>query len=108
MSSLLLSYVKSTVKTTTSSTTDNSDSDTDGEDEDTECPRVRLTINENNIKIVQTDQVHHYIYRADTLSHLCFYDFVRNVRIETKARDKRTKYTHETRLGVLKRHTSAN
>ena len=85
MSSLLLSYIKETMKTTTSPTTDNSDSETDGEDNDTEHPQVRLTITENSTKIVQTDQVHHYIYRADTLSHLCFYDFVRNIRIETKA-----------------------
>ena len=105
MSSLLLSHIKKSLKTISSShsTNDNNESDDDDDDEDTEHPRVRLTITENT-KIVQTDQVHHYIYRADTLSHLCFYDFVRNVRIETKARDKRTKNTHETRVGVLKHH----
>ena len=105
MSSLLLSYIKKSTKSISSShsNSDDSNSDSDEEDHDMECPRVRLTITENN-EIVQTDQVHHYIYCADSLSHLCFYDFVRNVRIETKARDKRMKNMHETRLGVLKCH----
>ena len=76
MSSLLLSYIKKSTKSISSS--------------------------HSNSEIVQTDQVHHYIYHADSLSHLCFYDFVRNVRIETKARGKRTKNTHE--LGILKCH----
>ena len=105
MSSLLLSHIKKSLKTISSShsTNDNNESDDDNDNEDTEHPQVRLTITENT-KIVQTDQVHHYIYRADTLSHLCFYDFVRNICSETKARDKRTKNTHETRVGVLKCH----
>ena len=105
MSSLLLSHIKKSLKTMSSShsTNNNYDSDTDDEDEDTKHPWVRLMITKDT-KIVQTDQVHHCIYCADTLSHLCFYDFVRNVHIETKARDKRTKNTHETQVGVLKRH----
>lgn len=102
MSSLLLSYIKKSMKTAHSSG-NNSESDSDDSDDETEHPRVRLTVTEHS-EIVQADQVHHYIYRADTLSHLCFYDFVRYVRMETKARDKRTKNTHETRLGVFKHH----
>lgn len=103
MSSLLLSYIKKSTKSISSShsNSDDSNSDSDEEDHDTEHPWVRLTITENS-EIVQTDRVHHYIYHADSLSHLCFYDFVRNVRIETKARGKRTKNTHE--LGILKCH----
>ena len=105
MLSLLLSYIKKSMKSISSShsNSDDSNSDTDDEDDDREHPRVRLTITENS-EIVQTDQVHHYLYRADSLSHLCFYNFVRNVRIETKARDKRTKNMHGTRLGILKHH----
>ena len=105
ISSLLLSHVKNSIKVVSSAhpNGNNTDSASDDEDDDTEHSRIRLIVTENN-KIVQTDQVHHYIYRADSLSHLCFYDFVRNVHIETKARDKRTKNTHKTRLGVLKHH----
>ena len=101
MSLLLLLYVEKSIK---SQHYNESFEDSDCEDEDSiEQPHIRLVMNKNG-EVVNTNQIDHYIYRADSLLHLCFYDFVRKVRIETKAKDKRTKNTHESRLGVLKRH----
>ncbi|PPQ75766.1 hypothetical protein CVT24_002642 [Panaeolus cyanescens] len=49
-------------------------------------------------------QVHHYLYRESTLSEMCFYDFCQRIRIEKKSKSGQLKNTHETRLGVLRRH----
>lgn len=101
MSLLLLLYVKDSIKLIHFN--ESSESSDYGDEDSTEQPHVRLTMNEDG-QVVNANQVDHYIHREDSLLHLCFYDFVRKVHIQTKARDKRTKNTHESRLGVLKRH----
>ena len=105
MSALLISYVKDSIKLQ-KSTDDNDQVDNDDGDNDDliEHPRLKVSVNKDG-KIIDTHQVHHYVYRADSLSHLCFFDFVHRIRIETKVKDKHTKNTHESRLGVLKRHS---
>lgn len=55
-------------------------------------------------QLVDTTQVHHYWFRAESLRDMTFYDFCRFVRIEKKSRSEKVKNTHESRLGVLRRH----
>lgn len=53
---------------------------------------------------MEANQLHHYLYRGDTLSNMNFYDFCRCVRVQAKSQSKRNKNTADTRLGVLRRH----
>ncbi len=56
----------------------------DSHDEiETECERIPITT-DNEGNIIQTNQVHNYLYRDEMLSDVCFYDFVRCFRIEKK------------------------
>ncbi len=49
----------------------------DSHDEiETECERIPITT-DNEGNIIQTNQVHNYLYRDEMLSDVCFYDFVR-------------------------------
>ena len=74
------------------------------EDEEIEQPSLRIDVDEEG-KLVNSHQIHDYWYRSDTLAHLSFYDFCRCVRLEPKSKSERNKNTHETRAGVLRRHT---
>ncbi|KAG1781435.1 hypothetical protein EV702DRAFT_1244556 [Suillus placidus] len=55
-------------------------------------------------QLLNTNQVHNYIYRADSLADMNFYDFCRCMRVESIGRTAKIKNTYETRLGVLHRH----
>ena len=101
LSSLLLSHVKGAL-----SASGNHGTYVDGldlDDNDSNGIEVRISTDKEG-KLVEANQIHHYLYRADTLVNMNFYDFCRCVRLQTKTRSKHTKHTHETRLGVLKRH----
>ncbi|KAJ3554886.1 hypothetical protein NP233_g12332 [Leucocoprinus birnbaumii] len=85
-----------------SPTQHHSDHDDDGDDLPEET-NLAIRTSRGGVLIDMT-QVHHYWYRADTLSELCFFDFCQNVRLEAKARSSRVKNNHKSRLGVLRRH----
>lgn len=73
------------------------------DDEELEDVRIRVSADEHG-QIVECNQIHHYLFRASSLDDMCFYDFCRCVRLQMKAKSKDIKNTHETRLGVLRRH----
>lgn len=75
------------------------------EDDDIEIEPVRLRIStDKDGHLVEANQIHHYIYRADALAAMNFYEFCRCVRIETINRSSKMKHTYETRTGVYRRH----
>jgi hypothetical protein len=65
---------------------------------------MRITMDGEG-QLLETNQVNHYIYRADTLSDMNFYDFCHCVRLEPISKSAKLKNTFETQLGVLRRHT---
>jgi len=73
------------------------------EDEEIEPASLKIQVDKDG-KLVDSHQVHHYWYRADTLADLSFYDFCRCIRLERKSKSNRNKNTHETHSGVLRRH----
>lgn len=105
LSSLLLSYVKNTfigtggMKSDMLSTPEDSDNNDDGIEQSQICVS---TDKEGNL--VDVNQIHHYLHCDDSPVHMNFYDFCRCIKLQTKARSKRTKNTHATRLGVLQRY----
>jgi hypothetical protein len=74
------------------------------EDEEIEPTSLRIEVDKEG-KLVESHQIHHYWFRSDTLAHLTFYDFCRSIRLEPKSKSEQNKNTHETRVGVLRRHT---
>lgn len=104
LSSLLISHVKEVHRTHVQSSElgSNEDSGLEGND-DIEQSRLRIeTDKEGNL--VESNQLTNYLYRADVLSGMSFFDFCQCVRLESKSRSKNVKNTPETRLGVLRRH----
>ena len=105
MSSILLSFVKARLEPSAipSSTPDSHDS-RDADEEDVEEIPLKIVTDDSG-ELINTHQVDHYWHRSDTLGHMTFYDFCRCIRIEKKSRSSKIKNTHETRLGVLRRHS---
>jgi len=54
--------------------------------------------------LINTHQLQHYLYRDDSLAQMSFFDFCQCIRLELRSKSERNKNTHETRLGVLRRH----
>jgi hypothetical protein len=102
MSALLLSFIKANFQPGMPSPA--SESRNDEEDDDVEELPLKIVTDDSG-ELVDTHQVHHYWHRNDSLAHMSFYDFCRCIRIEKKSRTSHIKNTHETRLGVLHRHT---
>jgi hypothetical protein len=113
--SLLISYVKATIKNADNLVDFTTQNETVvNEDDESEEPVVQVNdepedvhihvATDKNGEIVECNQIHHYIYRASTLDDMCFYDFCRFVRLQSKEKSKDMKNTPETRLGVLHRH----
>lgn len=128
MSSLLLSHVKETVpcnsdldtheddngsssdeddnpgtsKSSPSSDEDQSLGNSGSRKDEAEAVSLRIAVTKNG-NLYTSNQVIDYIYRDDSLSLLSFYDFCRCVRLEKKT--LAPKNTHESRLGVLARHS---
>lgn len=97
LSGLLLSYVRMRYGASLPIT----DAEVDGEIED-----ASLNLATDKLgKLITMHQVHHYLYRAESLSHLNSHDSCQNVSLEKKSRSEKNMNTHETRLGVLHRHT---
>ena len=99
MSSLLLSFINANLQNPQSVTVESQE-----DEEDVEQLPLKIVTNESG-ELVDTHQVHHYWYRSESLEHMSFYDFCRCIRIEKKSRTCHVKNTHETRLGVLQRHS---
>lgn len=100
LSSFLLSHVKGTLSKNYQTSVGHHSDEGDSE---VECSEIRIsTDKEGNLR--ETNQVHHYLYCADTLASMNFYSFCQCIRLQTKARSKKLKNTHETRLGVMRRH----
>jgi hypothetical protein len=102
MSALLLSFTKKNLQPDISSS-ESLDCQNDVEEDIEQIP-LKIVTN-NSGQIIDTHQVHHYLHRSDSLVHMSFYNFCRCIRIEKKSLSSHIKNTHETRLGVLQRHT---
>ncbi|KAG1901582.1 uncharacterized protein F5891DRAFT_1187439 [Suillus fuscotomentosus] len=74
-----------------------------GDDDETEQMHMCIATNDEG-QLFDTNQVHDYIYRADMLSHMNFYEFCCCVRLEIISKSANNKHTFKTRLGVLRRH----
>ncbi|KAG1734452.1 uncharacterized protein EDB91DRAFT_1250974 [Suillus paluster] len=97
MSSLLLAYVHEQYIRCDTMTPDDHDDD--------EVEQVQLQIaTDKDGKLVEANQIHHYLYCSDALAQMSFYDFCHCVCVETIKSSARMKNTHETRLGVYRRH----
>ncbi|KAG1761818.1 hypothetical protein EDD22DRAFT_736177, partial [Suillus occidentalis] len=89
LSSLLISYVTSTVPVHERGSVvfDEDDAveelpthvENTDEDEEIEDVRIRVSADEHG-QIVECNQIHHYMFRASSLTDMCFYDFCRCVR----------------------------
>ena len=79
------------------------DDNDDYEEEEIEPLPLQVEKNSKG-ELISTHQLHHYLYRDDSLAHMSFYDFSRCIRLEHQSRSQKNKNTHETRLGVLQRH----
>jgi hypothetical protein len=113
--SLLISYMKATIKnadnlvdfTTQNETVVNEDDESEEPvvqvDDKPEDVHIHVATDKNG-EIVECNQIHHYIYRVSTLDDMCFYDFCCCVCLQSKEKSKDTKNTPETRLGVLHWH----
>ncbi|KAG9310750.1 hypothetical protein JVU11DRAFT_9357 [Chiua virens] len=95
MSSIAIAYVKD--KYLSPETNDASSESVFQNGEDIEQPRLRISTNREG-ELVETNQLHHYLYRSDALSHMSFYEFGRCVELQPKSQSRRIKHTHETRL----------
>lgn len=110
LSSVLIAYLKETIRcasgTQSNSLPDANDvsDDEDGE-HDNEPEQVHFRVEtDKQGRIVESNQVHNYLYHSASLADMSFYDFCRCVRLQTKARSKKNKNMHESHLGVLHRH----
>lgn len=72
------------------------------DDDDVEPIPLRIAINRSGA-LIDTTQVQHYWLRNEALNSMTFYDFCRFTKIEKKSHNK-SKNTHDTRLGVLRRY----
>ncbi len=52
-------------------------------EDETEMERIPITT-DNEGNIIESNQVHNYLYRDNDLSNICFYDFVRCFRVEKR------------------------
>jgi hypothetical protein len=74
-------------------------------DDDDEIEQVHLRIaTDKKGNLVEANQIHHYLYCADALAQMSFYDFCHCVQVETIKSSPHVKNTHETHLGVYRRH----
>jgi len=109
LSSLFLSYVKGMYIQANGASSESCDQEghdgigSDNSNGEIEHSQICVSTDKEG-KLVEANQVHHYLHRADSLAHMCFYDFCRCVELHTKDRSKQTKNTHETCLGVMRRH----
>ena len=96
MSSLLLSFLRSI----SSSYTTQSAIDQDENNENDMEPLSIKIVSDNTGKLVDTHQIHHYYYCADTLSHMSFFDFCWYVKLKEKPKDLMLK-THMKLIWVF-------
>ena len=68
----------------------------DPDDEETELTHLRVMTDRKG-NLIKANQVHHYFYRGDSLTDMCFYEFCRCVRIEQMKHAK-------DRVGTYRRH----
>ena len=78
MSALLISYVKDMQKHSQKFIVDSEEDNTDDEVEPT---TLKISVDIGG-KLCESNQVEDYLYRGETLSSMCFYDFCRCVRVE--------------------------
>ncbi len=76
LSGLLMSYVKDEYQSLKGDNAQCCTAD-DNEDDSTFLP----VIFDENRRVVQSNQIHDYLYRDEALSHVCFYDYVRCFRL---------------------------
>lgn len=106
LSSLLIGYMKDRYPWLKSGHSfPDTDCDFGHENEEAEAVHMMRITTDDQGQLLDANQVHRYIYRADTLSHMNFYDFCRCVRLESISKSAKIKNTFKTRLGVLRRHT---
>ena len=114
LSGLMISYIEQQLKSDTGSdSTIDIDTESNHSEDDSDDDLDEDTPNDIEIKIVlddkgklkESNQVHDYIFRAESLANMTFYDFVRCVRLEKISESRMPKNTSETRLGVFARHT---
>jgi hypothetical protein len=103
MSSLLLSSLRSVVSQSNFIESETLGPMDENREEDSESLPTKIAL-DNEGNLLDTHQFHHYYHRAETFSHMSFYDFCRYVRIENRNRRSHVKNTPETRLGVFERH----
>jgi hypothetical protein len=101
LSSILLAYIKDHYLLSEQKTNEI------GEDDEQELVHLRIATDKEG-NLVEANQIHHYIYRAESLSDMSFYDFCRCVRIEKISKSAKNKNTYATRLGVYRRHPLKN
>ncbi|KAG8929439.1 hypothetical protein FRC01_004338 [Tulasnella sp. 417] len=115
LSSALIAHVIRTYKVVAPSQEEDSDSGSDTENEhdgpsdgdatpnnlgtEEPEPSIKISLDPGGVAFDVT-QVDDYWYRSDSLSHLCFYDFVRCVK-KSKLQDKEI----SNRLGTFRRHS---
>jgi hypothetical protein len=107
LSTLLLSFVKEKHSEKLCPNEMECVNDDDLLDDDIEPTSLCIEL-DNEGKLVDSHQIHHYWYRSDSLAHLSFYDFCRCIRLEPKSKSEWNKNTHENRAGILRRHTLKN
>lgn len=77
-------------------------------DDDTEeyVEEIQLRIaTDRQGNLVETNQIHHYIHRADSLTDMCFFKFCRCICLQSKSRSANVANTSSTCLGVLNRYS---
>ena len=73
------------------------------DDDETELTCLRVMTDKNG-NLIEANQIHHYLYCADSLEEMCFYDFCRCVRIKSMKQSKHTENGSQFRLGRYSRH----
>ncbi|KAH7909527.1 hypothetical protein BJ138DRAFT_1010673, partial [Hygrophoropsis aurantiaca] len=86
MSAQLLSYVNRTYSTTAVSSTDSVEDNLNGKsDGPPERSALRLSIDAHG-ELVESNQIHDYVYRSLSLKHLNFYQFARCVELKRNSK----------------------
>jgi len=102
LSSLLLAYVRERHRAVLKPVEIEPENDHEPEDEALEDVHLRIATDREG-RVVESNQVHHYVFRGDSLSDMSFYDFSRCIRIERKGPSSDTGIPR--RLGAYRRHS---
>jgi hypothetical protein len=87
LSTLLLSFVKDKYSENLCVNEMECVNDDDSPDDDIELTSLCIQL-DNEGKLVDSHQIHHYWYRSDSLAQPSFYYFCRGIRLEPKSRAK--------------------